>query len=218
MGRVANYSRNLLIVEDEPLVAALLSEALGGEAFKIAVAHSAVEATKLAKKFDPDVALIDINLGHGASGVELAYVLDQKYPGIALLLLTKHPDLRTAGYSPSELPQGCGFLRKDLLEDSGSLIRAINQVVASKKKLRQDSDPTRPFRSLTDSQVELLRMISQGYTNTAIAKMRKISVRAVELSTKAIYQNLGIDTASDLNPRVEAARIFISIAGTPERK
>lgn len=210
--------RNLLLVEDEPLVASLLCAALEKEGFRVGVATSAAAATRLAAKLDPDIAVIDINLGVGASGVELAYVLSQKYPGIGLLLLTKHPDLRTAGYGPDDLPEGCGFLRKDLLENSETLITAINQVIADKKKPRQDGDPLRPLKMLTDSQVELLRMIAQGYTNSSIAKSKKISVSAVELSAKTLYRNLAIEVDGELNPRVEAARIFIGIAGTPKRK
>lgn len=215
---MGEYARNLLLVEDDPLVASLLGESLQHANFTIKIAHSAAEATKLAAKFDPDVAVIDINLGQGASGVELAYVLDQRYPGISLMLLTKHPDLRTAGYSEDEIPAGCGFLRKDLIQDSEALVKAIEQVIASRRKPRQDSDPSRPFKTLTNAQVELLRMISQGYTNNAIARHRGVSVRAVEISVKGIYQNLGIAIDGDLNPRVEAARIFISSAGTPDRK
>jgi len=207
-----------LLVEDDPLVASLLGESLEHANFTIEIAHSAAEAIKRASKFDPDVAVIDINLGQGASGVELAYVLDQRYPGISLMLLTKHPDLRTAGYSEDEIPAGCGFLRKDLIHDSDALVAAIEQVIASRAKPRQDSDPLRPFKGLTNSQVDMLRMISQGYTNNAIARQRKVSVRAVEISIRGIYQNLGIPVDGEINPRVEAARVFITSAGTPDRK
>ena len=207
-----------MLVEDDPLVASLLGESLEHANFTIEIAHSAAEAIKRASKFDPDVAVIDINLGQGASGVELAYVLDQRYPGISLMLLTKHPDLRTAGYSEDEIPAGCGFLRKDLIHDSDALVAAIEQVVASRAKPRQDSDPLRPFKGLTNSQVDMLRMISQGYTNNAIARQRKVSVRAVEISIRGIYQNLGIPVDGEINPRVEAARVFITSAGTPDRK
>jgi DNA-binding NarL/FixJ family response regulator len=214
---MVEFSRKLLLVEDDPLVASLLAQVLELANFSLRTANSAVEATKIAAKFDPDVAVIDINLGHGASGVELAYVLDQKYPGIALLLLTKHPDLRTAGYREDEIPAGCGFLRKDTIQSSESVIDAIEEVIANRTRLRQDGDPLRPLGSLTKSQVQLLRLVAQGYTNAAIAKARNTSVRAVELALKGVYQNLGITVDGDINPRVEAARMFISIAGTPDR-
>jgi DNA-binding NarL/FixJ family response regulator len=214
---MGEFSRKLLLVEDDPLVASLLSEVLEHADFLVKFASSAAEATKIAAKFDPDVAVLDINLGHGASGVELAYVLDQKYPGIAIVFLTKHPDLRTAGYREDEVPEGCGFLRKDLIQTSDAVIAAIEEVIAHRSKLRQDGDPRRPLGGLTKSQVALLRLVAQGYTNSAIARERKISIRAVEMALKGVYQNLGIAVDGDLNPRVEAARMFISIAGTPDR-
>lgn len=214
---VTNKSRNLLLVEDEPLVASLLGEFLEGAGFEVALAHNAIEATKLASKFDPDIAVLDINLGQGASGVELAYILDQKFPGIALMLLTKHPDLRTAGFNENDVPAGCGFIRKDLISDSDSVINAIEEVVANKNKVRQDVDPGRPLSKLTSGQVDVLRLVSQGYTNAVIAKQRNTSIRAVELMLNAVYTNLGIDVDGDLNPRVEAVRQFITAAGTPKR-
>lgn len=214
---VTNKSRNLLLVEDEPLVASLLGEFLEGAGFEVALAHNAIEATKLASKIDPDIAVLDINLGQGASGVELAYILDQKYPGIALMLLTKHPDLRTAGFNENDVPAGCGFIRKDLISDSDSVINAIEGVVANKNKVRQDVDPGRPLSKLTSGQVDVLRLVSQGYTNAVIAKQRNTSIRAVELMLNAVYTNLGIDVDGDLNPRVEAVRQFITAAGTPKR-
>ena len=206
------------MVEDEPLVSSLLGDFLAQSGFEVKSAATAIEATKIAAKFDPDVAVLDINLGQGANGVELAYILDQKFPGIALMLLTKHPDLRTAGFSPSDVPAGCGFLRKDLMSEGKSVLRALEEVIANKTKVRQDNDPDRPFGSLTKSQVEVLRLISQGYTNSVIAEMRQTSVRAVELILNAIYTNLNISVDRDLNPRVEAVRQFITAAGKPERE
>lgn len=214
---VTNKSRNLLLVEDEPLVASLLGEFLEGAGFEVAVAHNAIDATKLAAKFDPDIAVLDINLGQGASGVELAYILDQKFPGIALMLLTKHPDLRTAGFNENDVPAGCGFIRKDLISDSDSVVNAIEEVIANKYKVRQDIDPGRPLSRLTSGQVDVLRLVSQGYTNAVIAKQRNTSVRAVELMLNAVYTNLNIDVDGELNPRVEAVRQFITAAGTPKR-
>jgi DNA-binding NarL/FixJ family response regulator len=214
---VANQSRNLLLVEDEPLVASLLGEFLVGAGFNVATAHNAIEASKLAVKFDPDIAVLDINLGQGASGVELAYILDQKYPGIALLLLTKHPDLRTAGFNTTDVPAGCGFIRKDLINDKETIVQSIEEVILSRRRVRQDIDPTRPLSNLTSSQIDVLRLVAQGYTNSVIAAQRKTSIRAVELMLNTVYTNLKIDVDGELNPRVEAVRKFITAAGTPKR-
>lgn len=214
---VEQIKRNLLLVEDEIIVSALLSEVLQNSGFEVRSANNAIEASNLAKGFDPDVAVIDINLGHGANGVELAYILSETYPGIALLLLTKHPDLRTAGFKDEELPLGCGFMRKDLVKDPKSLLQAIEKVISNALMMRQVDYPGKPLGSLTSTQVEILRLVSKGYTNAAISEQRKTSQRAVEQLLNSIYKSLGIDVKGSLNPRVEAVRQFISAAGTPDR-
>lgn len=208
----------LLIVEDEPMVAGLLQESLITEGYEIRVAHSAAEATALTKTYDPDIAILDINLGVGATGVDLAFILNKQHPGIAILLLTQHPDLRTAGFDSNELPEGCGFLRKDAVLSKADILNAINALVDSNQgRFRQDSDPQRPLGNLTTTQVEVLRMVAQGYTNQEIANRRHTSTRAVEQVLNAVFLALGIETTEGINPRVEAVRRFISAAGTPDR-
>lgn len=210
-------ARRLLVVEDEHLVSSLLREILESAGFEVAIAADAVSALTVAKKFDPDIAILDINLGEGPSGVELAFVLDKMQPGIALLILTKHPDLRTAGYTVEDLPKGCGFLRKDLLNDSQQFISAIENVISGKQKVRQDQEPNRPLGALSSHQIEILRLAASGLTNAAIARQRNTSSRAVEQALKSIYQALNIETDGDLNPRVEAVRRFVSVTGVPPR-
>jgi DNA-binding NarL/FixJ family response regulator len=209
--------RRLLIVEDEPMVATLLRETLTSAGFDVRTARNALEATRVATRFDPDIAILDINLGSGASGVDLAYILHQRIPGIALIFLTRHPDLRTAGFSKDDVPPGCGFIRKDLMTESSKIVDAIEEVVAEQRLTRQDRDPARPLGNLTATQIEVLRMVSQGYTNSEIAKVRRTSVRAVEQVLNAVFNTLEISVDGELNPRIEAVRKFIAVAGIPER-
>ena len=210
-------SRRLLLVEDEPMVAALLQETLEAAGYEVLTAYSALEAKSKAKEFDPDIAILDINLGGGPSGVDLSFLLHKSYPGIALALLTKHPDLRTAGFNKEDVPPGCGFIRKDMVTNSQHILEAIESVIASQEGFRQDRDPSGPLGNLTSTQVKALRLVAQGYTNAEIAKRRNTSVRAVEQLLATVFTNLEIDVEGPINPRVEAVRKFISAAGTPER-
>ncbi|WP_172807168.1 response regulator transcription factor [Candidatus Aquiluna sp. UB-MaderosW2red] len=209
------YVRRVLIVEDEVLIRNFLCLTLEEAGFEVAQASSAAQALDVIKKFDPDIAILDINLGPGPSGVDLAFVMDKMQFGVALVVLTNHPDLRTAGYSKSDLPVGCGFLRKDLIDDPSAFIAAIETVIAGRKELRQDQDKSRPLAELSAHQIEILRLTASGLTNAAIAKQRNTSSRAVEQSLKGIYEVLGIDTDGDVNPRVEAATRFFRAAGLP---
>ena len=53
------------------MVASLLREALANADFNVQVAHNALDATALARNFDPDIAVLDINLGEGGNGVDV---------------------------------------------------------------------------------------------------------------------------------------------------
>lgn len=212
------YRRKLLVVEDEPMVAALLKEMLSHEGFEMRTAQSANEAVQITEDFDPDIAILDINLGRGANGVDLAFILTKQNPGIAILLLTQHPDLRTAGFDEKDLPPGCGFLRKDAVISTKDILAALDTLVTNTPgEIRGDADPDRPLGNLTQTQVEVLRMVAQGYTNQEIANRRNTSTRAVEQVLNAVFLTLGIDTEGGINPRVEAVRRFIAAAGTPNR-
>lgn len=215
---MSGLQRRLLVVEDEALMSSLLVDVVSAAGFSARSAEDVVTARDLVESFDPDVALIDINLGPGPSGLDLAHVLHVTNPGIALLILTKHPDPRTAGIQASDVPPGCGFLRKDLVDDSTYLLAAIESVLRDQpESVRHDLYPHRPLARLTASQVEVLRMVAQGLTNTAIAQHRRVSERAVEKMLQAIFTTLGISPTDPVNPRVEAVRMYIEAAGLPAR-
>lgn len=211
-------TRRLLIVEDEPLTAALLSDALGALHFDVATARSAAEARREIKRFDPDAALIDIVLGQGPSGIDLAHVIREQHPYMGVLLLTKYPDLETAGYHATGIPAGCGFLRKDMVGDKEAIVAALDEVLAERaERVRHDRDQDRPLGELTKAQVEVLRMMAAGYGNEAIAERRGCSVSAVQNLIVGIYRRLEIEPSGPINPRVEAIRRFVAVAGLPER-
>lgn len=200
------------------MTSALLLKVLEGEGFVVEAATSVPEARARVSTFDPDAVLIDISLGSGPSGVDLAHMLSRERPDIALLFLTRHPDLRTAGLAEAEVPANCGFVRKDLVNDPAHLVEAIEQVLRDQSRtVRHDTDPARPLRDLTEQQLDILRLVSLGYTNDAIARMRGVQSSTVERWVAGILKAMGIDSRGDLNPRVEATRRYVAVAGIPSR-
>ena len=210
--------RRVLIVEDEQLVSALLEQTLLSVNFQTSRANNAVEAKRQIETFDPDIALLDIDLGPGANGIDVAHILAKKYPDIAILFLTKFPDLRSAGLRMEDLPPGCGFLRKELVGNTEYLVNAIDNVLGERPQVRDDLLPNRPLSVLTKNQVEALRLLASGYTNAEIARRRETSVSSVEQLLNTTFKNLGIQSSDDINPRIEAVRIFIQAAGIPNRE
>lgn len=210
--------RRALVVDDEKLVAALVRDVLVTAGFEVELAHTAGDASEAFKKFDPDVAILDISLGPGPSGLDVAYMASESYPGVALLLLTRYPDLRTAQVRPEDLPANCGFLTKDSVADASALLAAVEALLQD-DGLRgsEHGGGTNPLARLTPVQLGVLRMVAQGYTSTEIARRRQCSVSAVEKVLKGIYQRLEIATDGMIHPRVEAIRIYAAAAVLPER-
>lgn len=210
--------RRVLVVEDEQLVSALLEQTLQSANFLTSRANNAVEAKRQIEAFDPDIALLDIDLGPGANGIDIAHILAKRHPDIAILFLTKFPDLRSAGLKMEDLPAGCGFLRKELVGNTEYLVNAIDNVLGERPYVRDDLRPDRPLSALTKNQVEALRLLASGYTNAEIARRRETSVSSVEQLLNTTFKNLGIQASDEINPRIEAVRIFIQAAGIPNRE
>ena len=208
----------MLIVEDEPLMASLLADMLVGHNFNVQTAQDVVQARSAIREFDPDAILMDISLGDGPSGLDLARVLARQRPDITIVFLTKHPDPRTAGLEAEDVPEGCGFLRKDRVRDTDYLLESIEAVMTDRpREARHDMDPDKPLDGLSSKHIDVLRLMATGYTNEHIAKVKGVALSTVERWTAEIFRDLGIDAKGGVNPRVEAVRQFIAAAGIPER-
>lgn len=215
---VSGTARRLLVVEDEALTAGLLSEVLVRHGFVVDVAADVVEARRAVERFDPDAALIDISLGAGPTGLDLAFVLSRQRPDVAILILTRHADLRALGYDPADLPETCGFLRKDRISDTEYLVEQLELVLRERTSdLCRDLAEPGLLGALSSREVETLRLMALGYTNEHIASVTGASVSTVERWVMGVFRALQIDTRGAVNPRVEAVRIFVAASGLPQR-
>ena len=209
------WKRRLLLVEDEPLLASLMVEVLRGVGFEVAHASSAVEARSLLDAFDPDAALVDVHLGPGPSGLHLGHVLARTHPHVGVLLLSRFADLSAAGLDGFALPPGSVFIPKDRIVDTGVLLGAIDAVLAGHPTPAATDHVLGPLEQLTRAQLSVLRLAASGLSNAAIAARRGTSERSVEQHLQGVYAGLGIELGGDVNPRVEAVRRYVQVAGLP---
>lgn len=215
---MGTVSRKLLLAEDDTLVSALLSHVIEAQGFEVRSATTAAAARDVAESFDPDVALIDIVLGDGPSGLDLAHALFVAHPGIGLLFLSKHPDPSTAGVADADLPPGAGFLRKSRVDDVDYLLEAIESVLNDDETRPFSGDESSPLANLTKTQLVVLELMAEGFSNTEIAARRSTSVSAIEQSVSAVFKAMAIDARGPLNSRVEAVRRYIETVGLPTRR
>jgi len=87
MRRADGKPINVLVVDDEPVLAELVSMALRYEGWEIATAGDGAAALALARDNPPDVVVLDVMLPD-MSGLDVLHELRQQLPGLPLLLLT----------------------------------------------------------------------------------------------------------------------------------
>jgi DNA-binding NarL/FixJ family response regulator len=202
----------ILIVEDDPFVQMTLAKALESANFMIvARVASVTEAMQIAKSEQIDVAILDLDLGPGASGIDVAHALRQHNQNIGLVLLTSYTDPRISDSNSRTLPPGTIYLTKSRLTDIQELTTAILQVKVWPLDLRRTTTPERSH--LTQVQIDVLRLLSESATTSEIALQQGVSQKAVEATITRLHNLLGLTKNNKLNPRVQLVRAYFALSG-----
>jgi DNA-binding NarL/FixJ family response regulator len=208
----ARYERSVVLVEDDDLVRSLLASFLENSGFRVSTATNAPDAKRVINAVDPDAVVLDINLGRGPSGLDIADLLAAKRKDIAIVFLTGLSDTRFANRDMQTLHPNAAYLNKMMLKDPEVLIEALEAVLTERdiSRFRHDRSVNRPFANLSKTQIQVLRLISEGKTNTQIAEIRARSLAATESAVTRTLKALGLDDSEDINVRVAAARAFLT--------
>lgn len=206
-------ARRVLLVEDEAMSRTLLANALRNAGYDVAVAASASEAVEEFKAFDPDALVSDIDLGDGPTGLDLVLSLTHRNPYLAVLVLSNYsitPDYRHGALANAT------YLSKKNLSDTRVLLDALDGVLRELEPTQPvRPDPTRPLDALTDAQLQVLRMVAEGLSNSEIAERRHCTPRAAEHMIHRIFLALGLEQDPSINTRVAAAMLYVREAGMP---
>ena len=197
-------------------MSSLLADILQGYGFDVRTAGDVAQAQHQISEFDPDLLLLDVSLGDGPTGIHLAHAVHLSRPDIAMLVFTRHPDIRSATGEDQNLPPGVGFLRKHLVNDEAYLIEAMEKVLGDQGELVAADPSEDVFTFLGTNGSRTLRLLAGGYDNDEIARQCGVSRKTVERWIERIYRDLRIDTKGPLNPRVAAARHYYLAIGVPD--
>jgi len=213
MKKTASASpRHVLVVEDEPLLRDLIARSLESAGFLVTTAASAADAKRAVKTADPDALLLDIELGPGPNGFDLAEVISRQRPEIGIVFLTNLPDPRFGGRSAKTVAKNQAYIRKGAIDSGAELIQALEAVLRDRitHDYRHDLASNRPLAQLSQRQLDTLRLVAEGKTNAQISQIRGTSVRAVESMLQRIFELLDINP-NESNPRVLAVSKYHAI-------
>lgn len=215
--KYSDFKRSVVVVEDDPFMRSLIAEYLEKAGFLVSTAGSAADARRQIKAVDPDAVVLDIDLGPGPTGIDIANGLNIKSAEVGIVFLTNFSDPRFAGYDSKSATPRAAYLNKHMLEDSSQLVDALNAVLleVGVSDYRMDQRQDRPLSQLSTAQIQTLRLVAEGKTNQQIAEIRQRSLPATESLVARTIEALGLSTSADMNARVSAAREFMSQIGKP---
>jgi DNA-binding NarL/FixJ family response regulator len=203
----------VVIAEDQVLLRAGLARLFedGGHEV-VAALGEAEELARVVAEHDPDLVVLDIRMPPTFTdeGARTAAELKQTRPDLGVLLLSQH--VETAHAVALVALGGFGYLLKDRVLAVAEFLSAAERVAAGGSALDPKvvarlvspaSDGSR-IASLTDREREVLGLMAEGLTNTAIAQRLHLSERTVEAHVRHLLLKLDIPDTEHAHRRVLA--------------
>jgi DNA-binding NarL/FixJ family response regulator len=175
----------------------------------VGLCSTAEEALIAVNGSSVEVVLLDLDLGPGPSGVDIAHALRGVSPNIGIVLLTTFTDPRIHDPHERKLPKGSRYIVKTQLDDPEVLRSVIIDALHSPLK---ESAREREGLTLTSLQLEVLRLVAAGLSNTEIAKSQGVTDKAVERTVQRITEALGVSEQRG-NKRVLLTRAYADLTG-----
>ena len=194
----------LLVVDDHEVVrqglVALLERR---EHFQVvAEAGTAAEAVEMARKFEPDLVVMDVRLPDG-SGIEACREIRAEFPGTRVVILTSYPDEEAvlsaiiAGASGYLLKQIRGRDLVSALESVGRgeslLDPAVTEKVLDRVRRIATGTYTDEMAQLTQQEQKILLLVAEGKTNKEIASDVFLSDKTVKNYVSSILSKLNLE-------------------------
>jgi DNA-binding NarL/FixJ family response regulator len=203
------FRARVLVAEDEEFTLNLLREVLTGAKFEVEAVTNVADAISKIGIFDPHAVITDLNFGvSGPSGADLLQYLEKEFPWIGKVVLTSHASPTLAIADGVGLPAGVTYLVKSELGSISELVTAVDSSISNLNYESVNPVVENDRILISATQGEILLLLAEGYTNSAIAKKRGTSVRAAETLVQRTFASLGIENDEDFNPRVLAVRMW----------
>ena len=210
-----------VVAEDLFLLRDGLVRLLEAHGFEIAAAvDSAPALLQALVEHQPDIAVVDVRLPPTFTDDGLRAALEARHQvtGLPVLVLSQYVEQLYARELLADQAGGVGYLLKDRVFNDDQFIDAIRAVagggtvmdpeVVSKLLGRRARDE--PITRLTAREREVLELMAEGRSNSAIAQRLFISEKAVGKHSTSIFAKLDLAPSTDDNRRVLAVLAFLN--------
>ena len=221
----------VVIAEDSAVVRAGLAEILADRGHDVVAAVGNGEALLAGvAQHHPDVTVVDVRMppGYTDEGLRAAIEIRRHHPATGVLMFSQYIETRyaadllgaTSGGAASgshRRPAGVGYLLKDRVADVGEFVEALTRVAAGGTALDPEvvsqllaaSRRGDALGDLTHRERDVLALMAEGRSNSAIAAILVISERSVEKHVSNIFSKLGLAPSDADHRRVLAVLRYL---------
>jgi DNA-binding NarL/FixJ family response regulator len=218
----------IVIAEDSAVIRAGLVEILRDRGHEVVAAVADPGALRKAvDDHHPDVTVVDVRLPPTFTdeGVRAAVEIRRDHPGLGVLVFSQYIETRYAaellGMSSPRGAAGVGYLLKDRVGDVREFVDALTRVAAGGTALDPEvvahllgaSRRAGSLVNLTAREREVLALMAEGRSNSAVAGILVITERAVEKHIGNIFSKLGLPRSQDDHRRVLAVLRYLESDG-----
>lgn len=211
----------VVIGEDEALLREGLTLVLDHGGFQVlAAAGDGPALVRQARQHGPDLVITDIRMppGYTDEGLRAALQIRHAMPRTAIVVLSQHLQRRYAIELLAGQPGGVGYLLKQRIADIETFCADLRRVCAGGTVLDPEvvalmvarARHDHGLQSLTPRQQEVLALMAEGRSNSAIARALFISEKAVVQHAAHIYDELGLQSSGDDHRRVLAVIRYLA--------
>jgi len=192
-----------VIADDSVLLREGISRLLAEDGIEVVAGVGEAEALLSAvEMYKPDLAVIDVRMppGHRDEGLRAAIEIRRRWPAVALLVLSQFVEERYATELLAGDTRAVGYLLKDRVADVAEFTEVLHRVASGGtaldpevvRQLLARSRRVDPLGQLSDREREVLALMAEGLSNSAIAKALFLSMGAVEKRVTSIFTKLDL--------------------------
>lgn len=198
--------RSAVVVDDEPLICSIIADILESEEWSVSQTHDALTAITAVKATKAELLIADIDLGIGPTGIDVVQRARADNPLIGVVFITNPADPRITGKGWSTIPADAAYIVKTAISSTNALRTAVTDALDGKESISRPEHTVTTTQSLSNTQIGVLKLVSEGLSNDDIAAVRNTTVRAVERLVNRMI------TAAGMLPgptaRVQLARLY----------
>lgn len=211
-----NKVPSVMLVENNQLLLLLVSNLIKTYPLNLINSSASFDvALEAFKKSVPDVVVLDLDLGDGPNGYELAVIMRQTKPNLAIVFYSSFSDERFSMNRNIQKINNYVFLRKNEIINNDAIYNAIKQ---SLEKITDNSkysnqEITRYYKNFNEREIELMNYVASGFSNKKIASIFKIEIKSCENAISRLAKKLNLPQEDSTNQRILITRKYFEFCG-----